>query len=84
MKLEPKLLDWNVNELKRELELEDMKRTRIWVIALPYFTQMMIFSPNTSFWMRKGVIWRLFHDDLRAREWEREEKGTRNSALKKI
>ena len=27
MKLEPNLLDWNVNELERELELEDMKRT---------------------------------------------------------
>ena len=25
--LEPSLLDWNVNELERELELEDMKRT---------------------------------------------------------
>ena len=27
MELEPNLLDWNVNGLKRELELEDMKRT---------------------------------------------------------
>ena len=27
MKLEPNLLDWNVNELERKLELEDMKRT---------------------------------------------------------
>ena len=27
MELEPNLLDWNVNELERELELEDMKRT---------------------------------------------------------
>ena len=29
MKLEPNLLDWNVNE-ERELELEDMKRTYNW------------------------------------------------------
>ena len=28
MKLELNLLDWNVNELERELELEDMKRTK--------------------------------------------------------
>ncbi len=27
MELEPNLLDWNVNELERKLELEDMKRT---------------------------------------------------------
>ena len=27
MGLEPNLLDWNVNELERKLELEDMKRT---------------------------------------------------------
>ena len=27
MELEPNLLDWNVNELERELELEDLKRT---------------------------------------------------------
>ena len=29
MELEPNLLDWNVNELESELELEDMKRTCI-------------------------------------------------------
>ena len=29
MELEPNLLDWNVNELERELELEDMKRTNV-------------------------------------------------------
>ena len=29
MKLEPTLLDWNVNELERKLELEDMKRTQV-------------------------------------------------------
>ena len=29
MELEPNLLDWNVNELERELELEDMKRTHV-------------------------------------------------------
>ena len=28
MELEPNLLDWNVNELERKLELEDMKRTQ--------------------------------------------------------
>ena len=27
MELEPNLLDWNVNELERKPELEDMKRT---------------------------------------------------------
>ena len=31
MKLEPNLLDWNVNELERKLELEDMKRTIIFL-----------------------------------------------------
>ena len=50
----------------------------IWVKTLRYFTQMMIFSFDTSFWMKKGVIWWLFIDDLRARE--REEKGTTTSA----
>ena len=29
MELELNLLDWNVNELERELELEDMKRTNV-------------------------------------------------------
>jgi hypothetical protein len=29
MELEPNLLDWNVNELERQLELEDMKRTNV-------------------------------------------------------
>ena len=29
MKLEPNLQDWNVNELKCKLELEDTKRTLI-------------------------------------------------------
>ena len=29
MELEPNLLDWNVNELERKLELEDMKRTPV-------------------------------------------------------
>ena len=29
MELEPNILDWNVNELECELELEDMKRTLI-------------------------------------------------------
>ena len=40
----------------------------IWVKTLPYFTQMIIFSPNTSFWTKKGAIWWLFHDNLRTRE----------------
>ena len=30
MELEPNLLDWNVNELERELELEDMKHTHLY------------------------------------------------------
>ena len=42
----------------------------IWVKRLPYFTQMMIFSPNTSFWTKKGVIWWLF-------SWQLESKRTR-------
>ena len=50
----------------------------IWVKTLLYFTQMIIFSPNTSFWTKKGVIWWLFHDNLRARE--QEDKVTTNSA----
>ena len=29
MELELNLLDWNVNELEHELELEDMKRTSV-------------------------------------------------------
>ena len=33
MELEPNLLDWNVNELECELELEDMKRTMAYSIA---------------------------------------------------
>ena len=37
MKLEPNLLDWNVNELERKLELEDMKRT---CIVLLYFFEI--------------------------------------------
>ena len=39
---------------------------------------------NTSSWMKKGVICWLFHDDLRAREQEREENVTTNSAPKII
>ena len=50
------------------------------VKTLPYFTQMIIFSPNTSFWTKKGVIWWLLYDDLRARERKWEEKGVTNSA----
>ena len=44
------------------------------------FTQMMTFSLKPLFWTKKVVIWWLFNDDLRAREREREEKRTRNSA----
>ena len=33
MELEPNLLEWNVNELESKLELEDMKRTHIYVVA---------------------------------------------------
>ena len=30
-------LDWNVNELERKLELEDMKRTHILIEKISYF-----------------------------------------------
>ena len=33
MELELNSLDWNVNELEYELELEDMKRTYMWPIV---------------------------------------------------
>ena len=42
------------------------------------------FCPQSSFWMKKGVIWWLFDDDLRAREREPEKKVTKNSAPKLI
>ena len=45
------------------------------VKTLPYFS-----LPNTSFWTKKGVIWLLFLDNLRAREREREEKVITNPA----
>ena len=32
------------------------------------FTKTTSFSSQFSFWMKKGVIWGLFSDDLRARE----------------
>ena len=53
--------------LPSKLSTFESENINIWEKTLPYFTQMMIFSPNTSFWTRKGVIWWLFHDDLRAR-----------------
>ena len=34
MELELNSLDWNVNELERELELEDMKRTSVQYVCL--------------------------------------------------
>ena len=34
MELELNLLDWNVNELESELELEDMKRTKVYWLSL--------------------------------------------------
>ena len=34
MELEPNLLDWNVNELEGELELEDMKHTRVYLVNI--------------------------------------------------
>ena len=37
MELEPNLLDWNVNELESELELEDMKRTKGQLISFYSF-----------------------------------------------
>ena len=44
------------------------------------FTQMMMISLKLLFWTKKVVIWWLFNDNLSAREQEREEKRTRNSA----
>ena len=41
--------------------------------ALPYFTQMMTFSPNTSLWTKRCHFTWILHDNLRARE--REEKS---------
>ena len=49
----------------------------IWVKTLPDFTQMMILSPNTSFWPK---IWWHFCVDLRGREQEWVEIITTNSA----
>ena len=42
--------------------------------------KIIIWVKTLSFWMNKVVIWWLFNDVFRAREWEREEKGTTNSA----
>ena len=44
----------------------------IWVKTLPYFTPMMIFSPNTSFWTKKRwhlmtFSWRLESERTRVR-----------------
>ena len=36
MELELNSLDWNVNELEHELELEDMKRTTIMTAVWPF------------------------------------------------
>ena len=39
----------------------------IWVKTLPYFYQVIIFSPKNLFWNKKGVIWWLFREDLGGR-----------------
>ena len=44
MELEPNLLDWNVNELECELELEDMKRTIISELGGVHSTYICSFS----------------------------------------
>ena len=41
----------------------------IWVKTSSFFTQLIIFSPNFSFWMKKSVVW-FFYDNLRASERE--------------
>ena len=50
-----------------------------------YFSEKIVifqsFQPIPLFG-KKSCLWWLFHDDLRAREWDREEKGTTNSAPK--
>ena len=40
MVLEPNSLDWNGNELEHELELEDMKRTNVIIVACKLFHQL--------------------------------------------
>ena len=44
--------------------------------------KMIMISLKLLFWTKQVVIWWLFNDDLSEREWEREEKRTRNSAPK--
>ena len=52
MELEPNLLDWNVNELEHELELEDMKRTTGFKVNLlmqnegPHWIKLIIGGEN--------------------------------------
>ena len=46
MELEPTLLDWNVNELKRKLELEDMKRT---IIYAPFLILLIIMIKESNY-----------------------------------
>ena len=40
MELEPNLLDWNVNELERKLELEDMKHTNYLIKSWPWLNEL--------------------------------------------
>ena len=44
MELELNSLDWNVNELEHELELEDMKPTCIWVQVIPLTIQDQFYT----------------------------------------
>ena len=48
---------------------------------VPNFTKTTSFCSQSSFWMKKGLIWWLFNDNLRAGEREPEKKGTTNCTL---
>ena len=45
----------------------------IWVKTLPYFTQMMIFSPDIYFWTKKKMSF----DDIFMTTWEHENESER-------
>ena len=47
--LEPNLLDWNVNELERQLELDDIKRTSVGLKRLYWSIWIWIWN---SFWIK--------------------------------
>ena len=53
MELELNSLDWNGNELEHELELEDMKRTRVWCVEKKSWKQgLRIARPRLE-----GISW---------------------------